>query len=298
MKILLTGGKGFLGNTIAEYFKCNAGYEIKVLSRDINSDYSVDLATTTFYLREQFDVVIHAAGKAHSIPKTGIEAQKFFDVNFNGTVNLLTSLEASLPKTFVFMSSVSVYGISEGKDISESHVLSAEDPYGKSKALAEQEILKWCSHNRVKCVIFRLPLLVGLGAPGNLKSMIKGIKKGYYFNIDGGRARRSMLLVNDVPRAIEAVLDTSGIFNLTDGAHPSYKELSNAIALQLGKRKIYNMPYQVAFFLAKFGDFFGAKFPINSCKFRKLTESLTFDDEKIRKKLKWQSSSVLENIRI
>lgn len=66
----------------------------------------------------------------------------------------------------------------------------------------------------------------------------------------------------------------------------------------LVKEKIYNMPYQVAFFLAKFGDFFGAKFPINSCKFRKLTESLTFDDEKIRKKLKWQSSSVLENIRI
>ena len=59
--------------------------------------------------RERYDVVFHAAGKAHSIPKTEAEKQAFFDVNLQGTKNLYAALEkAGIPTAFIFVSSVAV----------------------------------------------------------------------------------------------------------------------------------------------------------------------------------------------
>ena len=55
-------------------------------------------------------MVIHAAGKAHSVPKTAFEKQQFYDINVLGTQNLLAGFEKiGLPKQFVFISSVAVY---------------------------------------------------------------------------------------------------------------------------------------------------------------------------------------------
>ncbi|MDB5121054.1 MAG: NAD-dependent epimerase/dehydratase [Sphingobacteriales bacterium] len=291
MDILLTGASGFLGNSICKYlFEEN----IITLGRH-NADIICDLSDTIPKLFTA-EIVVHAAGKAHSIPKTYSQKQDFFDVNVNGTINLLKGLEQSLvvPKAFVFISSVAVYGLSQGTLIDEQAPLSARDPYGQSKIDAEQIIQKWCDKNSVSCTILRLPLLIGQNPPGNLGAMIRAIRNGYYFNIAGGLAKKSMLMAEDVARFILPVSQIGGIYNLTDGYHPSFKELSIRIANELSKNEPLNIPVWLANWVAKVGDIMGDKFPLNSHKLSKINSDLTFDDTKAKYVFGWSPRHVLE----
>lgn len=289
--VLLTGASGFLGNYINNSFVSIVN--VFTLGR-INCDL-----THSIPLLPDVNIVIHAAGKAHSVPKNSLEKQAFFDVNFKGTQNLLQGLEESqsLLKAFVFISTVAVYGRESGVNISEDAPLLAKDPYGLSKIQAEQLVIEWCKKNNVICTILRLPLLVGANPPGNLGAMIKGIKKGYYFNIAGGRAQKSMVLASDVAQCILKVSEIGGIYNLTDGYHPTFNELSRTISLQLGRKFVPNMPLVFAKVLAKIGDLIGEKFPINSSKLAKIMAPLTFDDSKARNAFGWNPSPVLEEFK-
>lgn len=296
MKMLLTGSNGFLGLHI---FKAlNSFLNITSLSR-ANSEIACDLVKNPPQLTN-FDIVIHAAGKAHSVPKTSLEKQAFFEVNFKGTQNLLQGLEESksLPKAFIFISSVAVYGRENGINISEDAPLLAKDPYGLSKIQAEQLVIEWCKRNNVICTILRLPLLVGANPPGNLDAIIKGIKMGYYFNIAGGRVQKSMVLASDVAQCILKVSEIGGIYNLTDGYHPTFNELSRTISLQLGRKFVPDMPLFFAKILAKIGDLIGDKFPVNSDKLSKIMAPLTFDDTKAREAFGWSPSPVLEEFKL
>jgi nucleoside-diphosphate-sugar epimerase len=297
MICLLTGSTGFLGCYISKTISENN--LLVTLSRN-SKQYSICLDRKVPVFSEKFDLVIHSAGKAHSVPKTSLEKQAFFDVNSIGTQNLLNGLEVSqsLPKAFIFISSVAVYGRESGVNISENTPLLAKEPYGLSKIQAEQLVLNWCKRNNVICTILRLPLLAGVNPLGNLGAMVKGIKKGYYFNIAGGNAKKSMVLAEDVARSILKVSEIGGIYNLTDGYHPSFSELSNHIAFQLVKGKPMNMPMWLARIIAKFGDLLGTKAPLNTNKLKKITSDLTFDDSKARETFGWNPTHVLEAFKI
>ena len=296
MKILLSGSNGFLGYQIQTVL--NPILDITTLSRS-NSSINCDISNVIPVL-PQVNIVIHAAGKAHTIPKTSLDKQAFFDVNLKGTQNLLQGIEESqfLPKAFVFISTVAVYGRENGINISEDAPLLAKDPYGLSKIQTEQLVLDWCKKHNVICTILRLPLLAGQNPPGNLGAMIKGIQKGYYFNIAGGKAKKSMVLAEDVARSILKVAEIGGIYNLTDGYHPSFTELSNYISIQLGKAKPMNMPIWLARIIAKFGDLLGSKAPLNSNKLKQITSDLTFDDSKAREVFGWNPKQVLYGFNI
>jgi nucleoside-diphosphate-sugar epimerase len=292
MDILLTGANGFLGKIIIrELEKKN---KILTLSR-ISGEYKVYLDKEVPAFKESYDLVIHVAGKAHTVPKTVSERKQFHDVNVIGTENLLKGLEdTGIPKHFVFISSVSVYGQEFGIGINEDYKLEAKDAYGLSKIEAEALVMEWCKKHNVVCTILRLPLLVGENPPGNLGAMIKAIQKGYYFNIGGGKARKSMVLALDVATFIPKVAPFGGTYNLTDGVHPNFKELSSVISKQKNKKKPFNLPLIVAKAFGLVGDLLGNKAPINSAKLQKITSDLTFDDTRAREVVGWKSRGVLE----
>lgn len=295
MNILVTGSTGFLGKTIVEILQKE--HQITTLARS-SGDYQLSLDKQVPIFKEKFNLIIHSAGKAHSVPKTLIEKEKFHQVNVIGTQNLLKGLEKStLPQKFVFISSVAVYGKETGTNIIEESPLNAKDAYGISKIEAEKIIFDWCQKNNVICSILRLPLLVGPNPPGNLGSMVKAINKGYYFNIGGGTAKKSMVLTQDVARFIPLVATIGGVYNLTDGVHPSFCELSSAILLKRNKNKILNLPLPIAKILGYFGNILGEKAPINSLKIKKITSSLTFDDSKARTLQSWNPKFVLDYLK-
>lgn len=296
MNILITGASGFLGSVLNNYLVQN--YNTYTLAKS-NAYFSYNLTEGCNLLNHKFDIVIHAAGKAHNSSNIELNKDEFYQVNVIGTQNLLKGLtKSSIPKYFVFISSVSVYGQDSGININENYSLSAKDPYGVSKIKAEHEILEWCERNNVICSILRLPLIVGPNPPGNLGAMIKGIQKRYYFNIAGGNAKKSMVLAEDVAKIILKVSEIGGIYNLTDGYHPSFLEFSIHISNQLGKGKPMNIPIWLAMIFAKFGDLLGDKVPLNTYKLKKLTSDLTFDNTKARHSFGWKPTPVLEGFRI
>jgi GlcNAc-P-P-Und epimerase len=292
MRTLITGANGFLGHHLKKHFD-RKYYHTLDLS---NSDIDANLSNIPPKLSNSYVTVIHAAGKAHLVPHTVSEIQEFYDVNLGGTVNLCRALEENLPEKFIFISTVAVYGLENGDLVEEIQPLNGNSPYAKSKILAEDFLLEWGQKNNVQIIILRLPLLVGENPPGNLGAMIKAIRKGYYFRIGDGSTRRSMVLAEDVGNLIASNNLKPGIYNLTDGYHPSFKEIEDTIAKQLN-RKIKSMPKLIVQTACKIGDTFSF-FPINSYKYEKLTSSLTFSDQKARKELNWNPRSVIDGFKL
>ncbi len=296
-KLLFTGASGFLGIHLSPLLQNQ--FEVKTMGLADNDSYKVNLATSVLEIEKSFDIILHAAGKAHSIPKTEAEKEVFFDVNYQGTVNLCTALEKSgIPKAFIFISTVAVYGLEFGKNITEDHPLNGDTPYALSKIQAEQFLREWCARHNVILGIIRPSLIAGPNPPGNLGAMIQGIQTGRYLSIAGGKARKSVLMVQDIARLLPSLIKKGGIYNVCDDSQPSFHELETLIAKQLGKKPPVSIPYWLAKSMALAGDLLGNKAPINSFKLKKITESLTFSNEKAKRELDWQPINVLDSFKI
>lgn len=296
-RILLTGGTGFLGRHVTPLLE--KAYDVTTCGVSIGNDIQCDLSVAGPKLDCQYDIVLHAAGKAHVIPKTKEQEKEFYDVNYQGTVNLCKSLELSgTPETLVFISTIAVYGLTEGRDIDESCPLNGNTPYAESKIMAEAFLSRWCSGYGVNLCILRLPLLVGINPPGNLGSMMKGICSGRYLSIAGGKAQKSVLMAEDIARLIPLLDGKNGIYNVCDDYHPSMRELERSISSLLGKSMPLNIPFWLAKCLALIGECSGNKIPINSNRLVKLTSTLTISNEKAKAELGWQPLNVLENIEV
>lgn len=292
MKTLLTGANGFLGTAMQKEW-INS-FEVIMLGRDKKANIICDLANQ-IPLVPPVDLVVHAAGKAHMLPKNAEESEDFFNVNVKGTRNLLTALEHNQSlKKFVFISSVAVYGLIEGVDITEEAPLLAKDPYGKSKIEAEKLIIDWCTERNIAYYILRLPLIAGKNAPGNLGAMVKGIRSGRYLSIGKAQAKKSMILATDLAGFITTLQGPSGVYNLADGYHPSFNELEHKIAIFYKKNPPFSLPGIAAKMLGWAGDILGSKFPVNSNKLKKITSTLTFNDTKARAQLQWKPREVLK----
>jgi nucleoside-diphosphate-sugar epimerase len=298
MKYLLTGSTGFLGSYIK---KTLIGEEVYTLGRS-ECTICADLRNiATELVLPEVDFVVHVAGKAHIEAKSANQDNDIYDTNVLGTRNLLLNLEKRrLPKFFIFISSVAVYGLTTGKNISENSDLLATDSYGKSKIEAESIIIEWAKKHSIKYLILRLPLVAGVNPPGSLGSMINGIKKGFYFNIGDGGAKKSIVMASDIALLIKNLPEhmQNGIYNLTDGYNPTFLELSIHLSKQLGKSNPHSLPYFLAKILSLFGDIIGPNFPINSNKLKKITSDLTFNDSKARNALGWSPSLVLDDFTI
>ena len=296
-KLLFTGASGFLGYNIRPILEKT--YDVHTIGLTDDDDIKINMAKEVPPINTHYDVVLHAAGKAHTVPKSEAEAQVFYDVNYQGTVNLCKALEnAGIPKSLVFISTVAVYGCEFGELIDEYHPLNGVSPYAKSKIMAEEYLTQWCLDHQVKLAILRPSLLAGRNAPGNLGAMVNGIKKGFYLNIAGGKVKKSILMAEDIAHLLPLLEEKGGIYNVCDSYQPTFGEISVSVAKQLGKHKPISIPYWLAKCMARVGDLMGSKAPINTYKLEKMTKSLTFSNEKARHELNWEPLDVLKNYQI
>ena len=296
-KLLFTGGTGFLGKNVRPIL--DKMYDVVTCGITPDDIIKSNLAKEIPNLGQHYDIVLHACGKAHVVPRTEAEKQAFYDVNYTGTVHLCEALEkVGVPRALVFISTVAVYGCNSGEMITENHPLNGDTPYAKSKIMAEKYLTDWCAKNGVVLGILRPSLLAGKNAPGNLGAMVKGIQKGYYMHIAGGKVKKSILMAEDIARIMPKLIERGGIYNVCDTYQPTFGEIAQSVAKQLGGKHVINIPYRMAFCMAKVGDLMGSRAPINSLKLKKITESLTFDNAKARKELGWEPLDVLTNYKI
>src|SRR5690606_25553760 len=295
--MLLTGAGGFLGGILSKALLAK-GHQVIGQGRR-QSEITADITSPfTFGQEYHFDIIIHAAGKAHVVPRTSEEEREFYQVNLEGTKNLCAAIDQlpAKPEAFIFISTVAVYGKDSGEMIHEDTPLNGTTPYAKSKILAEEWLKDWAAENDVTLSILRLPLVAGPHPPGNLGAMIKGIQTGRYASIGSASARKSMAWAEDIAGIVPRLAEVGGTLNLTNGYDPSFGELEQAIAAVLGKKQPLKVPIIAAKGLGLVGDILGSRFPVNSDKIQKITSTLTFDDRKAREVLGWNPSKVLDKV--
>lgn len=296
-KLLFTGGTGFLGRNVRPIL--DKIYDVTTCGITSDDMLKVNLANEVPVLDKHYDIVLHACGKAHVVPKSESDKQAFYDVNYQGTVNICAALEkVGVPKALIFISTVAVYGCETGSDITEEHPLWGKTPYADSKIKAEKFLQEWVAKNNVTLGIIRPSLIAGPNPPGNLGAMINGIKSGRYLSIAGSKARKSVLMVEDIAKLVPLLAEKGGTYNVCDSYNPSFRELEDVICRQLGKKLPLSIPYWMAKSMALVGDCLGSKAPINSLKLDKITKPLTFSNKKAREVLGWEPTNVLDNFKI
>lgn len=178
MRVLITGGSGFLGQSLLSYLLDNTKYEIFTLSRsefDYKNHHIVDLLELG-RLREvidkiQPDIVFHAAGNASNKPDAE-NPSGVLQSNIIGTNNLLSCLKNN--PIFINISSVVVYGKFSLKN--PAYYLTATNPlslYAVSKLASEDLVNVYTDQKKVQGISIRLPALVGRAAThGLLKDLV------------------------------------------------------------------------------------------------------------------------------
>ena len=160
MRILLTGGTGFIGSHTAVEMAQN-GHDIVILDNYSNSDESVldrlekiigkpvifeegdirDYDRLYDVLQKHsIDAVVHFAG-LKAVGESCAMPIEYFDNNVAGTVTLLRAMKALNIKKLIFSSSATVYGVPQYLPLDENHPLSSTNPYGRTK-LHIEEILR------------------------------------------------------------------------------------------------------------------------------------------------------------
>lgn len=292
-KLLLTGGYGFIGRNVKPLL--DESYEVTTLGLNPKNDIQADLSAGVPSVGS-CDIVLHTAGRAHIVPKNEDEAREFYDINYQGTVNLCASMEkAGVPETFIYVSTTAVYGCDEGENIDETYVLDARTPYAKSKLMAEVFLNEWCWKHSVNLAVIRPPLVVGPNPPGNLGRLIQGIKTGRYLCIGGGKAKKSVLMVQDIARLVPLLEKTAGHYNVCSDDQPTFRDIEMLVCDQLKMKSPKVLPLWAARIFARIGDGLGSKAPINTRVLNKITKSLTFSNEKAKSELGWKPLSIKEN---
>lgn len=157
MKILVTGGAGYIGShTCVELI--SAGHEVVIADNLCNSKFSVlariqeisgqslsfaqvDIRNRTalevVFSKHRIDAVIHFAG-LKAVGESVAEPQRYYDNNVNGSLVLFQVMAKYGVKKLVFSSSATVYGDPASVPILENFPLVATNPYGQSKLMVEQ----------------------------------------------------------------------------------------------------------------------------------------------------------------
>lgn len=295
-RILLTGATGFLGRCLVR--KLN-GQPVLTLGRSQENDIVCDLGIQIPELPRDISMVIHCAGLAH---ETGVQSadSEYQKSHEQGMLHLLKALEKTSVQKIIFISTVAVYGLERGTAIDEGTTLNPHTAYGRYKLAAENILVNWAQVRSISYCVLRPPLIFGEQPPGNLGHLIRAIQKNRYLLIQGVSPQKSMVDVNELAEFICRHLTVmqpqqNGIFNVTDGISPDLHTLSHYLIRKYNPRFIQiTLPKWLIRSVARLGDWIPG-FPLTTKRLQKLSEPLTFSDQKARQQIGWNGTSVLKN---
>jgi UDP-glucuronate 4-epimerase len=273
MRILVTGGAGFIGSHLVERLLA-AGHKVAILD-DFNDFYDpqikqtniagfakhvtvhhVDLrdgaAVGSLFQREKFHVIAHLAARAGVRPSIQ-QPQLYYDANVTGTLHLLEAARVTGAQRFIFASSSSVYGASKTTPFSEDqHLTQTLSPYAATKIAGEFLCSTYSHLYQLRVIALRYFTVYGPRQRPDLAihRFTRRIHAGQTIEQFGdGTTRRDYTYIDDVIQGTIAALQYEGplfdIFNLGESETIQLKDLIVAIENALGKKaKVNQLPEQ------------------------------------------------------
>lgn len=251
MKVIVTGGAGFIGSYVVKYL-INKGYDLVIIddlsTSTINSIKNVldkvvfvyesilntDKITSYF---KNTDIVIHLAA-IPSVEESIKNPIRVYQVNTFGTINLLELARKYDISRFIYISSAAVYGNPIYTPINEEHPCKPISIYGVSKYSSELLVLNYYRNYGLKYTILRLFNVYGPGMKnGVIYHFIKNMLLNRSVTIYGnGEQTRDFIYVEDVSEAIYSAMSRSrdSIYNIGSGQAISIKQLFNEIKSIIG----------------------------------------------------------------
>ncbi len=249
MRILVTGGCGFIGSHIVDAY-LDMGHKVAVIDNLSTGDiknlnprakfFKEDICNKKIekiFEQEKFDIINHHAAQINV--RTSVD-DPLFDANVNimGSLNLLNFAIKYRIGKFIFASSGgAVYGEPDRLPVTEDFPINPSSPYGLSKATIERYLLIFSRIKNLDYVIFRYsnvygPRQISKSEAGVISIFIEQIlnnKKCIVFG--NGSQTRDYVYVNDVVNAnIEALECKSSILNIGTGIETSVNDLLNILS--------------------------------------------------------------------
>ena len=251
MKVLITGGTGFIGSNLA--LRCLKNGDIVRVLGQVNNDAEakngklikekgaeLHLMSVTddkeriFNIMQGIDIVYHLAAAQH---EANVPDKFFYDVNVKGTENILEASVRSGVKRFVHGSTIGVYGSALDGNIDEESPLQPDNIYGKTKLEGEKIVLSF--NNRLPVVIIRIPETYGPGDRRLLK-LFKAINKNAFFMIGNGMNTHHLIYIDDLINGLLVTATSKeavGEVFVFAGKEPvTTNEMVETIAKVLGKK--------------------------------------------------------------
>jgi UDP-glucuronate 4-epimerase len=273
MKVLITGGAGFIGSHLVERL-LSEGHNVAILD-DFNDFYDpkikranisevakeitvhdVDLRdadkVAKLLQREKFGAIFHLAARAGVRPSIQ-QPQLYYDTNVAGTLHVLDGARASGIERFIFVSSSSVYGAAKKVPFSEEeHLTQTLSPYAATKIAGEFLCSTYSHLYKIRIVALRYFTVYGARQRPDLAihQFTRKIHTGEPIDQFGdGTTRRDYTYIDDILQGTLAALKYDGamfdVFNLGESDTIQLKDLIAAIEKALGKKaKINRLPEQ------------------------------------------------------
>ena len=292
MKTLIIGGSGFVGSFLIKELE---GYSITNLDKNPSPFFNNETLIGDIRNFDEIkipkgtdSVVLLAAEHRDDVSPLAL----YYDVNVQGTKNVLQAMDSAGVKNLVFTSSVAVYGLNK-KNPSETH---KEDPfnhYGKSKWEAELVIKEWYESdpNNKSVTILRPTVIFGERNRGNVYNLLNQISSGRFMMIGKGENKKSMAYVGNIVALIKSRIKTSEegyhVFNYADSPDFSMNELAKHI-----EKKLHiilpkqNMPYWLGIIVGYGFDLLSIisrkKLSISSVRVKKFCATTQFNSNKVK----------------
>lgn len=266
MKVLVTGGTGFVGRHLIRVL-IQKGASVRILVRKSrNTDEFRNCAVEFVHgdvtnrdslngIAKDTDIVFHLAAMGHVSAVTEAAYKTFFDINVRGTQNLVEECCRRKVKKFIHFSSTAAMGLINQPLVDETVLCQPTTPYQRSKFESEKIIAYKFKELGFPGLVLRPCMIYGPGGTGEFLKFCWLIKKGFFPKIGRGKNLTPMVHVNDVVQAsiLTAKKGKSGeTYLIASSRSFEMDEIRSLIAKHLG----VNIPYiYVPYLFASIGAY-------------------------------------------
>lgn len=238
---------------------------------------------------EPCDAVVHLEVKNHLRRVTSADVADMQRVNVGGTREWLAWAAAHAVRRFLFVSSVKAVR-NPGGMADKSAEAEQQDPYGRSKAEAQQAVRDRVAVDPGRsAIVLRFAPVYGAGNQANLASFARQVIQGRPCLVGAGQARKSVLsrlnAVAAIDHAVQKIQPGCDVFNVADPGAFSFADLAGFIAEACDALAPRRVPRFAAACLARLGGAFeavtGRGFVLDSRRLRTLTEDAIFPAVKL-----------------